>query len=76
MEVAELMTIRNPRMRSIVEPLWQEVSSLWSGVEFAFYDPTNAEAELEQGATAVNRAHPAPRNAHPGAAAGRFEPCW
>ncbi|HEY2781526.1 MAG TPA: hypothetical protein VGI90_12150 [Steroidobacteraceae bacterium] len=70
------MTIRNPLLRSIVEPLWEEFSSLWSGIEFSFYDPLNAEAGFEQEVSAVNRVEAALPNARAGTAAGRFERCW
>jgi hypothetical protein len=70
------MTIRNPLMRSIVEPLWQEVSSLWSGMELPFYDPPKAEVEPAQEALAVNPTDAAPSDTGTGARAGRFEHCW
>ncbi|HEX3603659.1 MAG TPA: hypothetical protein VHU43_06175 [Steroidobacteraceae bacterium] len=64
-------------MRSIIEPLWQEVSSLWSTVEFAFYDPSKGEAELAQEVLAVNpTAAAAPSDTGPVAHAGWFEQCW
>lgn len=32
------MTNKISRVQSMLEPIWQEISSLWSGAEFAFYD--------------------------------------
>jgi hypothetical protein len=32
------MTNTISRVQSILTPIWQEVSSLWSGAEFAFFD--------------------------------------
>ena len=35
------------RMQSVLEPIWQEISSLWSGAEFAFYDQSLDTDEAE-----------------------------
>jgi hypothetical protein len=32
------MTINTTQLRSFIGPVWQEISSLWSGVEFSFSD--------------------------------------
>jgi hypothetical protein len=43
------MTVNATRLRSFIGPVWQEISSLWSGVDFSFYDPLPEPAEpLEQ----------------------------
>ncbi len=43
------MTINTAQLRSFMGPVWQEISSLWSGVDFAFSDvlPDSA-AQLER----------------------------
>ena len=39
------MTDKISRVQSILEPIWQEISSLWSGADFAFYEQSlDAEA--------------------------------
>ena len=43
------MTVNATQLRSLIEPVWQEISSLWSGVDFSFSDPLPEPAEpLEQ----------------------------
>jgi hypothetical protein len=43
------MTVNATQLRSLIEPVWQEISSLWSGVDFSFSDPLLEPAEtLEQ----------------------------
>jgi hypothetical protein len=32
------MTINTTQLRSFIGPVWQEISSLWSGVDFSFSD--------------------------------------
>jgi len=34
------MTNKTSRVQSMLGPIWQEISSLWSGAEFPFYDQT------------------------------------
>ena len=75
-EVTELMAIKDFTMRSIIEPVWQELSSLWSGSEFAFYDPSQAQAELEREISSSDRYGAAPDNMHAEVPVGRFEHCW
>ena len=43
------MTINNTQLRSFVGPIWHEISSLWSGVDFSFSDllPDSAEPSGE-----------------------------
>jgi hypothetical protein len=33
------MTKNSTQLRSFIEPVWQEISSLWSGVDFPYYEP-------------------------------------
>ena len=42
------MTINTTQLRALIGPVWQEISSLWSGVDFLFSDvlPDSA-AQLE-----------------------------
>jgi hypothetical protein len=43
------MTVDATQLRSLIGPVWQEISSLWSGVDFSFSDPLPESAEpLEQ----------------------------
>ena len=36
------------QLRSLIEPVWQEISSLWSGVDFPFSEPMpDPAAQLE-----------------------------
>jgi hypothetical protein len=43
------MTVNATQLRSLIGPVWQEISSLWSGVDFPFSDPLPEPAEpLEQ----------------------------
>jgi hypothetical protein len=41
------MTNKISRVQSMLEPIWQEISSLWSGAEFAFYDQSLDTDEAE-----------------------------
>jgi hypothetical protein len=41
------MTNKISRVQSMFEPIWQEISSLWSGAEFAFYDQSLDTDEAE-----------------------------
>ncbi len=45
------MTFKPPRVQAIVQPIWQEISSLWAGAEFAFYDQS-LDAEGQETAPA------------------------
>jgi hypothetical protein len=43
------MTVNATQLRSLIGPVWQEISSLWSGVDFSFSDPLPEPGEpLEQ----------------------------
>jgi hypothetical protein len=43
------MTVNATQLRSLIGPVWQEISSLWSGIDFSFSDPLPEPAEpLEQ----------------------------
>ena len=45
------MTVNATQLRSLIGPVWQEISSLWSGVDFSFSDPLpDSTEQLEQGA--------------------------
>jgi hypothetical protein len=39
------MTINAAQLRSFIGPVWQEISSLWSGVDFSFADTLQDSAE-------------------------------
>jgi hypothetical protein len=67
------MTINTTQLRSFVGPVWQEISSLWSGVDFSFSDglPDSSE-RLEQTLLARATAGDADSGIH----SGRSEPCW
>jgi hypothetical protein len=43
------VTINTTQLRSFIGPIWQEISSLWSGVDFSFSDllPDSAEQSEE-----------------------------
>jgi hypothetical protein len=42
------MTINTTQLRSFIGPVWQEISSLWSGVDFSFSDAMpDSAAQLE-----------------------------
>ena len=65
------MTINTTQLGSFLGPVWQEIRSLWSGVDFGFPDSL---PDLEQPgqahftSTVVDTALPEGR--------GRPEPCW
>ena len=41
------MTSKVSKVQSMLQPIWQEISSLWSGAEFAFYDQSLDTDESE-----------------------------
>jgi hypothetical protein len=43
------VTITSTQLRSFIGPIWHEISSLWSGVDFSFSDlsPDSAEQSEE-----------------------------
>lgn len=61
------------RLRSFVGPVWQQISFLWSGVEFSFYDPLpDSNEQPEQGLFPRTEA----RDPRSGSERGRYEHCW
>jgi hypothetical protein len=43
------MAVNATQLRSLIGPVWQEISSLWWGVDFSFSDPLPEPPEpLEQ----------------------------
>jgi hypothetical protein len=64
------MTINTTQLRSFMEPVWQEISSLWSGVDFSFPDPVADSAaqheSLHAPSTTAGDAH----------SASRHQRCW
>jgi hypothetical protein len=64
------MTIHTTRLGSFIGPVWQEISSLWSGVDFSFSDSL---PDLEQPAHFADAVpEKSPYESNP----GRAEPCW
>jgi hypothetical protein len=39
------VTVNATQLRSLIGSIWQEISSLWSGVDFSFSDPLPESAE-------------------------------
>jgi hypothetical protein len=68
------MTIKSPRVRAIVQPIWQEISSLWAGAEFAFYDQSLDSEEQEIASADIQ--HIAFSDAHSEAKTRLFEGCY
>jgi hypothetical protein len=65
------VTINTTQLRSFVGPIWQEISSLWSGVDFSFSDPLADSAEQsEQALFAVGH------DPQSGINRGHYEHCW
>jgi len=66
------MTITTTQLGSFIGPVWHEISSLWSGVDFWFPDSL---PDLEQPAQArfTNRV---PDKSPSESNHGRPEPCW
>jgi hypothetical protein len=66
------MTINTTQLRSFIGPVWQEISSLWSGVDFSFSDlmPDSA-AQLEPVLSSTTTA----ADAHSGTNRGYREQC-
>jgi hypothetical protein len=67
------MTINTSPLKSLIGPFWQEISSLWSGVDFAFSDPSSDSVEQDEPALFASRAPAEPRS---GINQGRYERCW
>jgi hypothetical protein len=67
------MTINTTQLRSFIQPVWQEISSLWSGVDFSFSDPLADSAEHSEH---VFLKGPIPGEPHFGINRGHQERCW
>jgi hypothetical protein len=68
------MTIKSPRVQAIIQPIWQEISSLWAGAEFAFYDQSLDSEEQEMASEDFQRI--ALSDAHCAAEIRQFERCY
>jgi hypothetical protein len=64
-----LMTI-NTQLRAFIGPVWQEISSLWSGVDLSFSEslPDPTEQELFAGTVT--------RDPHFGVDGRHYQHCW
>jgi hypothetical protein len=67
------MTVNTTQLRSFIGPIWQEISSLWSGVDMSFPDPLPDPAEQSEQAffprtVAVD--------SHSEIDRGPCQPCW
>jgi hypothetical protein len=66
------MTINATQLRSFIGPVWQEISSLWAGVDLSFSDPTpDSAAQREPVLSATSIAV----DAHSGINRGYREQC-
>jgi hypothetical protein len=65
------VTTNTTQLRSFIGPIWQEISSLWSGVDFSFYDPLPDSAEQSEGAF-----FPVVGDPQAGINQGHREHCW
>ncbi len=66
------MTSDTVQQRSIIASVWQEISSLWSGVDFSFSDSLSDLAEQTPQPRIINRSdEPYTEINH-----GNPEPCW
>jgi hypothetical protein len=68
------MTIKSPRVQAIIQPIWQEISSLWAGAEFPFYDQLLDSEEQETASEDFQRI--ALCDAHFAAKINQFERCY
>ncbi len=66
------MTFNTTQLGSLVGPVWQEISSLWSGVDFAFPDSVPDLEQPAQARFAGTAADESLSESNP----GRPEPCW
>jgi hypothetical protein len=64
------VTINTTQLRSFFGPIWQEISSLWSGVDFSFSDPLPDSAEQSEQAFFLRTIASDP---HSGINQGRYE---
>jgi hypothetical protein len=48
------MTVNDTQLKSLIGPVWQEISSLWSGVDFSFGDPLPESTEPKVSATKLH----------------------
>jgi hypothetical protein len=67
------MTITTTQLRSFIEPVWQEISSLWSGVDFSFSDPLQEANEQFEQALFPGSVTGDPRT---GVNQQHFQHCW
>jgi len=68
------MTIKSPRVQAIIQPIWQEISSLWAGSQFPFYDQSLDSQEQEIASEDLQRI--ALCDAHSAAKINQFERCY
>ena len=66
------MAVNTTQLRSFVRPIWQEISSLWSGVDFSFSDPLPDSSEQSEQAFFPRTAA---GGSHSGINRGHFEHC-
>jgi hypothetical protein len=66
------MTFNTTQLGSFIGPIWQEISSLWSGVDFSFTDflPESEQPSQTQLSSTVSDKALSESNR------GRPEPCW
>jgi len=67
------MTPNTMQLRSFIEPVWQEISSLWSGVDFSFSDPWQESTEQIEQALFPGSIAGDPRT---GASQRHSQRCW
>jgi hypothetical protein len=67
------MIINTTQLRSFIEPVWQEISSLWSGVDFSFSDPLAESAEQFEQAFFPGSVAGDPRT---GVIERHYQHCW
>jgi hypothetical protein len=61
------------QLRSLIGPVWQEISSLWSGVDFPVYDRLQDSSEHSEQELSP---HITQRDANADGSAGHLERCW
>jgi hypothetical protein len=68
------MTVNTTQFRSFIGPVWQEISSLWSGVDISFSDPTPDSAEQSEQAFFPRIVAGGPHSGND--RGGHYEHCW
>ncbi|HEY2463309.1 MAG TPA: hypothetical protein VGI32_04570 [Steroidobacteraceae bacterium] len=67
------MTINTTQLRAFIGPVWQEISSLWSGVDFSFSDSWPDPAEHPEQALFVGTMTGDPQSGIDGRL---YQHCW